>query len=184
LDQASDRDFAWWRWRETWGEFGWRLIPLGDDATHWLLLRLLLWVTLVATVGIAVWAIRLHLSARDSPDAPGPTPNGTVFRLHRWQVAGVVTMGVTCLVAYVAILQFGVQFSLTQARYYFGAIVPAAILVILGFQALTPRPWLPWVQTAIFSGLVVLNVVIYTAWVLPYWGTAARAFSDVNPFYR
>ena len=182
--QASDRAFAWLRWRETWGEFGWRFIPIGDDSTHWFLLRLLLWVTLVATIGIAVWAIRLYWTMHETDDRPGLVADGTVYRLERWQVAGVVTMGVTCIVAYVAILQFGVQFSLTQARYYFGAIVPAAILVMLGFRALTPRRALPWVQTAIFAGLVLLNVLIYTAWVVPYWGTAFRSFNEVNPFYR
>jgi hypothetical protein len=40
------------------------------------------------------------------------------------------------------------------------------------------------VQATLFASVVILNVVIYTAWVVPYWGTAFRAYGDVNPFYR
>ena len=29
--QLSDGAFAWKRWSETWGEFGWRLIPFDDS---------------------------------------------------------------------------------------------------------------------------------------------------------
>ena len=86
-----------------------------------------------------------------------------------WQVTGVLTMGVACVVAYYAILQFGTTFSLTQARYYFPAIIPAAILVMLGVRSWFPARWLPWVQTAVFLALVLLNLIIYTAYVIPYW---------------
>ncbi len=56
-----DRWFAWWRWRETWGEFGWRLIPIGEH-DNWLILRVLLWATMIDTVGI-VHAIVLRIQA-------------------------------------------------------------------------------------------------------------------------
>jgi hypothetical protein len=91
---------------------------------------------------------------------------------------------VTCILAYFAILQFGTQFSLTQARYYFPAIVPAALLFMLGFRALIPRRGLGYGQVAIFASLVLLNVIIYSAYVIPYWASAWKAFPDIDSFYR
>ncbi len=188
--QLTDRDFLWLRWRETWGEFGWRLIPIGRPATadvpgDWPILRLLMWAALIGTIGIAVWAIRFHLANRRLRDDPGDeATTESVFALERWQVVGVLTMGITCITAYYAILQFGVSFSLTQARYYFTAIVPAAILIMLGYRALMPQRWLPYGRLAVFVSLVMLNVIIYTAYVLPYWGSAFKLYRDIDSFYR
>jgi len=186
IDQLESRNFLWRRWRETWGEFGWRLIPLSPE-----LLRVLLWVSIVATIGIGVWAVRLYLAQRNAlrvqepEDEAVPTAGtGGVFLLERWQVVGVLTMGVTCILAYLAILQFGTAFSLTQARYYFPAIVPAALLFGLGIRSLMPRRWLGYGQVTMFAALVVLNVIIYSAWVLPYWAAADKAAREIDPFYR
>ncbi len=192
--QLTDRAFFWLRWRETWGEFGWRYIPLGRqgqwsgspaDSGEWPLLRILMWLTMLAAVGVAVWSIRLYLASRRAGRDPGALA-GTkpVFALERWQVVGVLMMGVTCLTGYLAVLQFGVSFSLTQARYYFTAIVPAAVLLMLGYRALLPRRWLPYGQLAIFVSLVFLNVLIYSAYVIPFWGSAFKLYRDIDPFYR
>ncbi len=187
--QLTDRAFLWLRWRETWGEFGWRLIPLGRPGTpsepgDWPLLRALMWVALMGMIGIAVWAIRFHLANRRLQEQPDAATAESVLALERWQVVGVLTMGVTCIAAYYAILQFGVTFSLTQARYYFTAIVPGAILLMLGYRALLPKRWLPYGGLAVFVSLVLLNVVIYSAYVLPYWGSAFKLYRDIDPFYR
>ena len=168
----SDRGFFWLRWHETWGAFGWRLIFLDD-----MLLRVLLWITLAATVGLAVYAVRFLRMQRCIDAAEEAGENVAAMRYHAdptlaimpWQVVGILTMGVTCVVAYYAILQFGMSFSLTQARYYFPAIVPAAILFMLGVRAWFPRRWLPYVQAVAFAALVLLNLIIYTAYVIPYW---------------
>ena len=96
----------------------------------------------------------------------------------------MITMGVTCLVAYYAILQFGVSFSLTQARYFFPAIVPAAVLLMLGYRALIPRPYLPYGQVALFATMLTLNVIIYSGYVVPYWASAGRGFQEIAPFFR
>jgi MFS superfamily sulfate permease-like transporter len=74
-----------------------------------------------------------------------------------------------CALGYFSVLQFGLTFSLTQARYYFPMIVPAAVLLMLGFRALVPARHVRVWGALIFLGLVVLNVLIYTAWFLPYW---------------
>jgi 4-amino-4-deoxy-L-arabinose transferase-like glycosyltransferase len=171
----SDPDFFWERWRETWGAFGWRLIQL--DTKDPTLLRVLLWVTLFATIGLAVYALRF-LREQRAIDAAGEAGEDIGHIRHRadetlaimpWQVTAVVTMGITCVLAYYAILQFGTTFSLTQARYYFPAIVPAAILFMLGVRSWFPRTWLPYVGAVTFLGLVGLNLLIYTAYVIPYW---------------
>jgi hypothetical protein len=81
----------------------------------------------------------------------------------------VLTMGVAVVIGYYSILQFGTTFSLTQARYYFPMIVPGAILLMLGFRSWFPRAWLRYVGAAIFMALVIMNLIIYTAHVVPYW---------------
>ena len=182
----SNRNFVWSRWHETWGAFGWRLNYLSAE-----LMRIILWVTLIGTIGIAVWALRFWRVQKPILREDDPTRAAalrhraeSVFDLQRWQVVGILTMGVTCLVSYYAILQFGTTFSLTQARYYFPAIVPAALLLMLGFRALFPREWLPYVQTALFAGMIALTVTIYTAYVIPYWASADKLYREILPFYR
>ena len=188
--QLVSKRFFFMRWRETWGEFGWRLIPIGDpDARDWYLLRLLLLVCLVACIGIAVWSIRVYRTQRrkladDQEALPSRRASDPVLVVERWQVVGVLTMGVTCLLAYFAILQFGTTFSLTQARYYFPAIVPAALLFVLGLRSTLPNRWHPFAGGGLLLGLAVLNVVIYTAYVLPYWSTVGIDTVDLPQFYR
>ncbi len=169
-EQLFDRDFAWMRWKETWGEFGWRLIPLGDT-----LLRVLWWLTLLAMVGVVIWLVLLTMfrwrarSASFSRLRELARGTDRIVTVARWQVIGVLGMALTCVVAYYAVLQFGTTFDLTQARYYFPAVNAGAILIMLGFRMLTPVRWQPWMQTAIFAGLFWLNVIILSSYVLPYW---------------
>jgi 4-amino-4-deoxy-L-arabinose transferase-like glycosyltransferase len=169
---VSDKKFIWERWHETWGAFGWRLIYL--DAT---LLRVILWVAMLSTVGLAFYAIRFLRAQREIDAAEEAGEDVGAVRHHAdpalalmpWQVTAVLTMGVACVIAYYAILQFGTTFALTQARYYFPAIVPAAILLMLGLRSWFPQRWLPYVQAGVFLALVLLNLIIYTAYVIPYW---------------
>ena len=173
-DQLKDKSFFWLRWRETWGEFGWRYVKLGSPG-NWPLLRIIMWFAMMATVGLAVWAIRLwrtghRLATAESDDAADAVraDAGPVFALERWQVVGVMVMALACIIGYLAVLQFGTTFSLTQARYYFPAIVPAALLFMLGWRALLPRRWLNLGQVTMFGALVLLNIIIYSAFVLPF----------------
>ena len=175
-EMLTNRWFHWDRWRETWGAFGWRRVQLdmGGDAT---LLRLLLWLTLFGVVGLAVYALRFLRTQREIIALEESGLSFSEIRDHRdetlailpWQVTGVLTMGVACVEGYYAVLQFGTSFALTQARYYFPMIVPAAILLMLGFRSWFPRHWLPYVGAVIFLGLVVLNIYIYAAFVIPFW---------------
>ncbi|MCO5226491.1 MAG: glycosyltransferase family 39 protein [Thermomicrobiales bacterium] len=175
-EMLSQRGFHWDRWRETWGAFGWRRIQLdmGDDRTF---LRLLFWLTIFGIIGLAMYALRFLRSQREIikleeerfPSREIWDDRDETLAILPWQVTGVLVMAVACVLGYLAVLQFGTIFVLTQARYYFPMIVPAAILLMLGFRSWFPRTWLPYVGAAIFLGLVVMNVYIYSAFVIPFW---------------
>ena len=183
-EMVSDRWFHWDRWRETWGAFGWRRIQfdMRGDATF---LRVLLWITLFSVAGLAIYAIRFLKTQREIMNLEEQGLSFPEIREHRdetlailpWQVTGVITMGVACVVGYYAVLQFGTSFALTQARYYFPMIVPAAILFMLGIRSWFPRTWLSYVGAVVFLGLVAINVIIYSAYVIPFW----PGFTDAAP---
>lgn len=171
LNQLFNDRFAWARWGETWGQFGWRLIPLSDK-----LLTTLWFATLFAFAGLAVFIVRAYRAWRQGGldvEGAGARIVGRIgdplLRLDRVQVIGLVMMLATCLVAYYAILQFGTEFSLTQARYYFPAINAGTIILMFGLRAWFPVRWQPYVQTALFAGLILLNVIIFSQYVIPHW---------------
>lgn len=178
--ELIDPTFFWFRWKETWGEFGWRLIELDGymaDVYHIgerkpLFLTVILITVLVGTVGcgVGLWRAR---RARKGSDP--------LFHLQQWQWIALGTMVTACVVGYVSVLQFGLSFRLTQARYYFPMIVPAALLLIFGFRSwLSPR--FTRIGAAIlFLALVVLNIFVYTAWFLPYWHPLAGAQGTLAP---
>jgi hypothetical protein len=89
--------------------------------------------------------------------------------LAPWQAWSIALMVFTFLVAYLAIVQFGTRFSLTQARYYFPAINALAILLMLGLRVVIPEKQLVIGQAGIVVGLVITNLVIYTVYVIPFW---------------
>ena len=168
IGQLFDPVFFWFRWKETWGEFGWRLIELdgwmaeeygiGDRSPAFL--TVLLIITLIGTAGVGVWYWRTRKAGEGAE---------RVFRPERWQWIALVVMLVACAVGYYSVLQFGLTFRLTQARYYFPMIVPAAILLMLGFRALVPEKIVRIWGAVLFLALIVMNILIYTAWFLPYW---------------
>lgn len=170
MGQLTDPAFAWLRWRETWGEFGWRLIPLGDT-----LLRVLFLLFIGTLIGAAIWLavvalFRFRARGTSLSRLRNLTANtDPIVTVTRWQVIGILAMVITCVVAYFAVLQFGINFKLTQARYYFPAVNAAALIIMLGIRMLTPTRWLTYVQTAIFIGLFWLNVIILSTYVVPYW---------------
>ncbi len=163
LDQLFNSHFAWMRWRESWGEFGWRLIPLGRP----LLVAILVPVA-VGIAGLLWYVARLLVSHYGR----GTRPAAPIWHPERSQVAGIAMLGVTVVVAYAGVLQFGTRFSLTQARYFFPAVNAFAVLLMLGFRAIVPSPALRYAQGAILASLVLLNVIIYTVYVIPFWHLA------------
>jgi peptidoglycan/LPS O-acetylase OafA/YrhL len=92
-----------------------------------------------------------------------------VRSLEGWQVSAIGVIVLAALISYGAMLQFGTQFALTQARYFFPAINAFAILLLVGLRTLLPTAWLRGAQATVVAALILLNVLIYTQYVIPYW---------------
>lgn len=173
FSQLFDRTFFWFRWKETWGEFGWRLIELdGYMAEVYrigerkpMLLTVILIVVLIGTVGVGVYGWRVwRRQCASGVYAPDLAQRRALF-----------IMVAACVLGYYSVLQFGLSFRLTQARYYFPMVVPAAILLMLGYRSLVPDRLARIGGAVLFLLLVVLNIIIYTAYFLPYWHPLAAS---------
>ena len=84
------------------------------------------------------------------------------------QVGGLWLLIAVCVIAYGAMLQFGTEFQLTQARYYFNAVAAVGILIAFGLRLLVPRgPDRCSLRCSFF--MISINVMIYSQAVVPYW---------------
>jgi hypothetical protein len=83
----------------------------------------------------------------------------------------VVLLILTVLVAYLAVIQFGTSFALAQARYYFSIATAAALLILIGWRTIVPLRHRSMVQGCIVAGLVLLNLYVMVAYVLPFTST-------------
>jgi len=162
LDLLFNSDFAALRWKETWGEFGWRLIHLSDG---------LLWAIalpcIVATIGLLVYLGAIATTWRPGNIRPGGLDGSRA--LETYQVQSIAIIAFAAIVSYGAMLQFGTRFQLTQARYFFPAINAFAFLLMVGMRTALPVGWRRYGQAALVAALIVLNIVIYTQYVIPYW---------------
>jgi hypothetical protein len=86
-------------------------------------------------------------------------------------VKALIVLLFTCAIAYLAVVQFGTSFALSQARYYFPAVNAAALLAMLGLRTLVPQQARAAGQGVVFSALVLLNIVIMSGYVLPFTTT-------------
>lgn len=160
------RSFVWMRWRETWGEFGWRKIHL-DSGFLWMIA----FPIIAGLVGLGLY-VAVSLYRRGTPrESSGPLGFEPP---DRSQALGVATLLVSVVTAYLAVIQFGTQFSLTQARYFFPIVNAFAILVLLGLRTLVPRPMRPIGGGLVVFGLVFVNLIIYSRYVIPYWHIQAN----------
>lgn len=155
-----DRAFVWMRWKETWGEFGWRRIHL-DGSFLWAIAAPII----AGLIGLVVYAL-LAVWKRSGENDSGPLG----FEMpDRAQAIGLITLLVAVAAAYLAVVQFGTEFALTQARYFFPIVNAFAILVLVGGRTLLPIRLQPIGRALIVCGLVFMNVIIYTRYVIPYW---------------
>jgi peptidoglycan/LPS O-acetylase OafA/YrhL len=93
--------------------------------------------------------------------------------LSREQVTGLWLLLAVCVIAYGAMLQFGTDFELTQARYFFSAIGAVAILLAFGLRQLVPARYHSIAIIAFLLCMVSVNLLIYTQNVIPYWYLAS-----------
>ncbi|MCA9834364.1 MAG: hypothetical protein KC435_10475 [Thermomicrobiales bacterium] len=176
LGELFNSTFFWFRWKETWGEFGWRLIELdgymadvyGIGPRVPTFLTVILVIVLFGSAGGGIWYWRYRKAKEEGR-------KDEVFNPGQWQWIALWTMAAACVLGYYTVLQFGLSFRLTQARYYFPMIVPASMLLMLGFRSWLPSNLVRIGGAALFLSLVILNVLIYTGWVLPYWYPNAGA---------
>ncbi|MBW3633818.1 MAG: hypothetical protein KY456_12415 [Chloroflexi bacterium] len=159
LELLTDLDFVLDRFRETWGEFGWRLIHLRPG---------LLWAIAIPTIAAAAGLIAYGFIAWRNARVGRGDP---VARPDLWQVKALIVLLSTCAVAYLAVVQFGTSFALSQARYYFPAVNAAALLAMLGLRTLIPTQARPVGQGVVLSALVLLNIIIMGGYVLPFTTT-------------
>lgn len=86
-----------------------------------------------------------------------------------WQRWCLLILAATFGIAYLAVVQFGTQFELTQARYFFPAINAAAILIMLGVRTLIPPQWHSVSRSIVLMAMITLNAVIYSQFVISFW---------------
>jgi len=162
LDLFWNSEFAVFRWHETWGLFGWRLIYYSDA---------LLWAIgipcILASVGLLIYLVGIVVKWRPGGDRVAGFAG--IGALESWQVSAIGVIALSAIAAYAAMLQFGTRFSLTQARYFFPAINAYAFLLMLGLRTLLPENWRRYGQAAVVAALVIMTVVIYSQYVIPYW---------------
>ncbi len=156
-----NRGFVWMRWRETWGEFGWRRIHL-DSSVLWGIA----FPIIAGLIGLGLFVLLSGYRSRKNESGDGPLG----FEMpDRAQAIGVLILLVAIVTAYLAVIQFGTEFALTQARYMFPVVNAFAILVLVGLRTLIPRPVRPLGSGLIVFGLAFMNIIIYTRYVIPYW---------------
>ncbi|MGH2614106.1 MAG: ArnT family glycosyltransferase [Thermomicrobiales bacterium] len=166
FELLTDPGFVAARFRETWGEFGWRLIHL-RPALLWAIAL----VTIAALLGLVTYAIAAW---RNTSLWRG----GESLRPEPWQVKALVSLALACAVAYLAVIEFGTSFALSQARYFFPVVTAAALLAMLGLRTLIPPRIRPAGQGVFVAALVVLNIVIISAYVLPFTVTVDQPIVD------
>jgi 4-amino-4-deoxy-L-arabinose transferase-like glycosyltransferase len=157
-DLIWNERFAVMRWNETWGEFGWRLMPLTKN---------LLWVIgvpfAICLAGFLLWSIGLIVRRSRT------TARGGIGNPETWQRWAIGVLLLTCVAGYAAVIQFGMRFSLTQARYFFPMIPAASVLLMIGLHTLTVGKARIYAQVLVIAGMLALNIYIFSAYVLPYW---------------
>lgn len=160
LKLATSGHFLWMRWRESWGEFGWRLIPLDT----WLLVVIAIPV-LLGAAGFVRYVVVLWRTRHQ----PSTVPDGSFWRPARWQTIGIGVLVLTAAVAYLSVLQFGTRFQLTQARYMFPAANAAIVALVIGWRAVVPLRSLIYARASLFIAMIALNILIFSQYVLPFW---------------
>ena len=152
----TDRDFVIGRFRESWGEYGWRIINFRDG---------LLWAIAVPMIAGCVGLVIYALARWRGTQLWSTRPTDET---DQWQGRALWILALACAVSYLAVIQFGTEFALAQARYFFPVVNAAAILVMLGLRTLVPWRWRSAGQGAVLAALIALNVFIFAAYVLPF----------------
>ncbi|HYI16594.1 MAG TPA: glycosyltransferase family 39 protein [Thermomicrobiales bacterium] len=144
------------RVHETWGYFGWRLIPLDSGQ-----LAVIYAAIALSGIGLLVGLLRWLHGGNVRP----LVANGTS---RQQQIVGVVTLAAASVLMYGAMVYFGTMFLLTQARYYFPILPAAIVLATAGLAALVPSRWQRPATVVLVGGAGLFQTLILVKMVLPY----------------
>lgn len=157
-DLIWNRGFAISRWNETWGMFGWRKIPLTMN---------MLWgLGIACLIPLMAFFVYLGTTSRRSARA---SSDGTIERPLAWQLWAMASFVLIGVLGYTAVIQFGMRFVLTQARYFFPMVPAVSVLLMIGVYWLVPVRARGYAQVLIVAALVGFNLYLYSAYVIPYW---------------
>ena len=144
------------RIHETWGYYGWRLIPLGSAELAVVYVAMALSVVGVV-VGLTRW---LHAGHARQLLAAGT--------FQQSQAVGVLTLAAASIVMYGAMIYFGTMFLLTQSRYFFPILPVGIVLATAGLGSLVPSRWQHPATIALVAGTMLFQTLILVKLVLPY----------------
>jgi 4-amino-4-deoxy-L-arabinose transferase-like glycosyltransferase len=144
------------RIHETWGYYGWRLIPLdtGELAVVYVMMTL---AGLGALLGLLRWLQQI---------SDNGWPGRATFAGR--QAAGIVTLAAASILMYGAMVYFGTMFLLTQARYFFPVLPVAIVLATAGLRVLSPEGWQRFATIVLVGGAIGFQFLLLTKLVLPY----------------
>ncbi|CAN5615700.1 glycosyltransferase family 39 protein [soil metagenome] len=160
LSLLFDWKFVARLWGETWGGFGWRRVPFENP-----LLAVIGVVMALCGIGLVLFGVRAWRSYRSQ------SRGGAVLGIESWQWWGILSIVVLTVLGYLAVIQFGTTFQLAQARYFFASVPAFSVLLMLGWQTITPVKLARFGPVVFVGFMLALNVYIYSAYVLPYWYT-------------
>jgi hypothetical protein len=149
------RSFHEERIHETWGYFGWRLIPLETSQLA------VVYVAMALALAGAVVGVSRWLAARRAQEK-------LMRPFQQFQVAGVVTIASASVLMYGAMVYFGTMFLLTQARYFFPIVPAAIVLATAGLVALVPERGQRLAALVLVAGAGLFQALILVKQVLPY----------------
>ena len=118
-------------------------------------------------IGTVICLAGLYLYATQLARGYG-APGDPVERPARWQRQALLVLFAACAIGYLAVIQFGTRFALSQARYFFPVATAAAVLAMLGLRTAIPPRWRGWGPAMLVAAMVALNVWLFVAYVLPF----------------
>jgi hypothetical protein len=142
--------FAGFTWASFWGYFGWLSRPF-----PWPVYLLLVAATLAAAWGIFRLLFQAALAAGAAPSPPRrPAPNEDVALLR----LSLLAFGL--LLAQIWLPMVGQSWQ-PQGRYLFPGLLPIALLLLLGWEAILPPAWRSRLPLLLAAALAILNLLAW-----------------------
>lgn len=140
--------------RGFWGHFGWGTEAFSDPLYYFLLIA-----TVTALVGVMRTLIR------------GPKTLGLDNRQKQALWILVVALALVWLAALMRVhpIQATGSTYLPTARYTYVAIVPAAVLFVIGLRAWVPSRWRGWLVVGLAVGGILMDTLFLTKYLLPFY---------------